>query len=288
MKIPDNTIKAAAQYFKDELNKKHTASELQQMLDITFSHYFGLSRIDISIFSNKRLSESDLLKIIYTVKGLKENKPLAYILGEWEFYGLSLKVNEYTLIPRPETEELVELIINENKHKDKLTIVDIGTGSGCIALALKKNLPNAEVNAWDISDDALNIAAKNAKLNDLTLYFKNIDIVKYSSQISTEKYDVIVSNPPYISIEEKKLMQENVLNYEPHLALFVQNDNPLLFYEMISDFALLSLSPLGKLYFEINEKYGAEVENLLKDKNFKNIHVMKDINEKDRMISCSV
>jgi release factor glutamine methyltransferase len=288
VKISDNTIQAVSQYFKEELNNIFTAPELEQMLYITLFHYFGLSRIDISINKNKRLSESDLLKVIYTIKGLKKKKPLAYILGEWEFYGISLKVNEHTLIPRPETEELVELIIKTNKHHSKLDILDIGTGSGCIALALKKHLPIAKVSAWEISEEALSIASENAKLNKLKLAIKKIDILGYKNYDIADKYDVIVSNPPYIIHEEKKIMQKNVLNYEPHLALFVEDSNPLLFYDVISDFALSNLKEQGKLYFELNEKYGVELKKLLKHKKFKNVNIVKDINEKDRIVCCNI
>lgn len=288
MKIRDNTIRSAANYFSKELSNLYAEPELQQLLHLTFLHYFGCSKIDFITNDKKLLSESELLKIIYTIKGLKKNKPLAYILGEWEFYGISLKVNEHTLIPRPETEELVQLIINENNHQKAIKILDIGTGSGCIALALKKHLPKATVSAWDISEEALKIATENAVKNNLAISFNQIDILKYTTTSSSEKYDVIVSNPPYISENEKSLMQENVLNYEPHLALFVENNNPLLFYNAIADFALKHLTTTGKLYFEINEKYGKEVKELIFAKGFCNSEIVEDINGKERMIKCSV
>ena len=252
MKIRDNTIRSAANYFSKELNNLYPEPELQQLLHLTFLHYFGCSKIDFITNDEKLLSESELLKIIYAVKGLKKNKPLAYILGEWEFYGISLKVNEHTLIPRPETEELVQLIINENKHQKSIKILDIGTGSGCIALALKKHLPNANVSAWDISEEVLKIASENAIKNSLTISFNQVDILSYKVTNFSEKYDVIVSNPPYVTKNEKSLMQENVVNYEPHLALFVENNNPLLFYNSISYFSFKHLTTNGKLYFEIN------------------------------------
>lgn len=288
MKIRDNTIRSAANYFSKELNNLYPESELQQLLHLTFLHYFGFSKIDFITNEKKLLSESDLLKIIYVVKGLKKNKPLAYILGEWEFYGISLKVNEHTLIPRPETEELVQLIINENKHQKFIKILDLGTGSGCIALALKKHLPNANVSAWDISEEALKIASENAIKNSLAISFNQVDILSYKVTNSSEKYDVIVSNPPYVTIDEKSLMKENVLNYEPHLALFVENNNPLLFYEAIADFAVQHLNEDGKLYFEINEKQGKEVKELLFSKGFCNPEIVEDMNGKERMIKCSL
>ncbi len=288
MKIRDNTIRSAANYFSKELNNLYPEPELQQLLHLTFLHYFGCSKIDFITNDEKLLSESELLKIIYAVKGLKKNKPLAYILGEWEFYGISLKVNEHTLIPRPETEELVQLIINENKHQKSIKILDIGTGSGCIALALKKHLPNANVSAWDISEEVLKIASENAIKNSLTISFNQVDILSYKVTNFSEKYDVIVSNPPYVTKNEKSLMQENVVNYEPHLALFVENNNPLLFYNAIADFALKHLTTNGKLYFEINEKQGKEVKKLLFAKGFCNTEIVEDMNGKERMIKCSL
>ena len=283
MKIPDNTLNSAANYFKDELNGLYGASELQQMLDIVFAHYFNINKVEMITNNSKLLSESDLLKVIYTVKALKKYKPLAYILGEWEFYGLSLKLNEHTLIPRPETEELVQLIIEDNPDKKNINILDIGTGSGCIALGIKKYMPDAQVYAWDVSQKALEVAIENAGKNNLKINFEEIDILK-EDLISPKKLHVIVSNPPYITQQEKTLMHENVLNYEPHLALFVEGHDPLIFYSTIADFALKCLMKRGKLYFEINENYGEEIKQLLTGKGFSEIEVIKDMNGKDRIV----
>lgn len=288
MKIQDNTINSAANYFRDELLNLYDTSELNLMLFIAFNHYFGIERVDLILNNTRLLSESDLLKIIYCVKGLKKNKPLAQILGEWEFYGMNLKVNEHTLIPRPETEELVQLIINENKEIKRFSILDIGTGSGCIALAIKQNLPHANIFAYDVSEEALEVASTNAKRNKLAITFNKVDILDWETQYSNDKFDIIVSNPPYITLKEKNLMAINVLNYEPHLALFVPNEDPLLFYRTIADFAIARLNKNGKLYFEINENYGNEVEQLLADKKFTNIEVIKDINGKDRMVKANL
>ena len=283
MKIPDNTIFSAVSYFREELLEHYDVSELDQMLFITFKHYFGLNRIDLSMDKDKLLSESDLLKIIYAVKALKKNKPLAQILGEWEFFDLRLNVNEHTLIPRPETEELVQLILDENKNARSL--LDIGTGTGCIALSLKKNIPDAEVSAYDVSIEALEIARSNSVLNKLEVSFKQLDILNWNEG-STSKYDVIVSNPPYITLKEKEVMNANVLDFEPHLALFVEDEEPLLFYEAIANYALNHLNKNGRLYFEINEHFGNEVKQLLIDKNYKNVNIVKDLNGKERIVSC--
>ncbi len=288
VKTIENTILSAANYFKDELIGSYDASELNQMLQITFFHYFNISRVDLTLKSNEKLPEEDFNKIVHVVSELKENKPLAYILGEWEFYGLSLKVNENTLIPRSETEELVQLIIDKHKDDEQLSILDIGTGTGCIPLALKKNLPKANVTAWDISKEALMVASANAKKNGIKVNFNEVDVLEWELQNISEKYDVIVSNPPYILNKERAMMNKNVLDYEPDIALFVDNDNPLLFYNAIANFSLHYLKEDGKLYFEINESYGSEVEALLADKKFKDIYIVKDMNKKDRIVECSL
>ena len=187
------------------------------------------------------------------------------------------------LIPRPETEELVEIILEENPSADN--ILDIGSGSGCIAISLKKNLPHATVSAMDISDEALLIAKENAILNHTLINFLQGDIlsIHFSSTEHTNNFDIIVSNPPYVRESEKNKMSKNVLDYEPHLALFVDNNNPLVFYDSIADFALKNLAENGKLYFEINEALGKDVKKLLVDKGFKNVEIKKDMCGKDRI-----
>ena len=212
---------------------------------------------------------------------LKLGKPIQYVLAESEFYGLKYKVNPSVLIPRPETEELVDLIIQQNKNSEK-SILDIGTGSGCIAIALQKNLSLSKVSAIDISEDAITLARENASLNQVEIAFFNDNALHLNSQIYP-LYDIIVSNPPYIANAEKKEMNHQVLNHEPHLALFVDDDNPLIFYDKISDFALTNLSPQGKLYFEINQTLGLATKKLLENKGF-SAEIIKDINGNDRII----
>lgn len=284
MKMPDNTIKAVITYVKSELHELYEAAELNSMLYIMLYKYFDITKKDILLGNEKRLSESELLQIIYTVKDLKKFKPLAYIIGEWEFFGLLFNVNEYTLIPRPETEELVQLIIEENKLL-KPIVLDIGTGSGCIAISLKKNLPGSKVFGYDISEDALTVAEKNASKNNVEVIFEEVDILNFKPD-SSLKFDVIVSNPPYIPMLDKNQMEKNVLEYEPHLALFVENDNPLLYYKSIAKFAKNHLTKNGKLYFEIHEKLGKEVKSMLETDGFLNIEIIQDINEKNRIIKC--
>jgi release factor glutamine methyltransferase len=226
---------------------------------------------------------------------LKKEKPIQYILGETEFYGLPFLVNVNTLIPRPETEELVEWIIKSTNYEiqsTKLRILDIGTGSGCIAISLAKNIPNAEVSAIDVSEKALATAKKNAEINKIVVNFINVDILKINDlaelptsnfQLPTQ-FDIIVSNPPYVRNLEKAEIKPNVLEYEPHLALFVEDTDALLFYRKIANLAKENLSENGQLFFEINQYLGKETVELLEDLGFKNIELKKDIYGNDRMI----
>ena len=284
MKMPDKTIKAVITYVRSELNEYYPASELNSMLYIMLDKFFDVSKKEVLIGNEKRLSESELLKIIYAVKDLKKHQPLAYIFGEWDFYGLLFIVNEHTLIPRPETEELVQLIIKENKLSNP-TMLDIGTGSGCIAISLKKNIPNSKVFAYDVSKEALAVAEQNANKNNVEVNFNEVDILNDKENL-TFRFDVIVSNPPYIPVKDKDSMDKNVLEYEPHLALFVENEQPLTFYNAIAEFAKKHLTNNGKLYFEIHEKLGDEVKNLLKIKGFTNVEIVDDMNGKNRMVKC--
>lgn len=288
MDSTNNTLKSACNYFRNELIDRLDDSELNQTLQIAFFHLFGWSRTDLVLNQEEQISETDFQKIVDLIAALKTNKPLAQIIGEWEFYGLSFKVNEHTLIPRPETEELVQLITEENEDAEGLNILDIGTGTGCIAISLKNELSFAKVSAFDISNEALKMAKENAKQNKLKITFKQFDILGWKNQRVDKKFDVIVSNPPYITDNEKELMHANVLEFEPDLALFVANDEPLLFYDAIAEFALSYLNEKGKLYFEINENFGQATKQLLIDKNFKNVILVKDMNGKDRIIKAIV
>ena len=230
------------------------------------------------------------------VSDLKIQKPIQYILGETEFYGLRFEVNENTLIPRQETEELVELIIENTKYEvgsTKLTVLDIGTGSGCIAISLANNILNAEVFAIDVSEKALATANKNAEINNVTVNFIHSDILKIddlkslctSNFVLPSFFDIIVSNPPYVRNLEKVEIKPNVLQYEPHLALFVEDSDALLFYRKIGELAKKSLTQNGKLYFEINQYLGKETVQLLEDLGFRNVELKKDIYGNNRIIS---
>lgn len=246
-------------------------------------HFYGYSKIDIALNPNLEIDNHGA--IIKALGQLKAGRPMQYILKKEYFYDLAFGVDENTLIPRPETEELVQLIINRTGNKT-VSLLDVGTGSGCIAISLKKNLPNAKVTALDVSDGALNVARKNAKSNVVEVDFMQVDILNEAQHPKLE-LDIIVSNPPYVLDKEKAEMRNNVLDFEPSLALFVDNDKPLLFYKAIADYATLNLKPLGVLYFEINEAFGIETKEMLEERGFSNVEIHQDIFGKDRMVSAS-
>ena len=203
------------------------------------------------------------------------------ILEETEFFGLPFFGNKNVLIPRPETEELVELILSENSGRS-IQILDIGTGSGAIAIALAKHMKDAKITAWDISFKALDVAVSNSKANSTDISFKRVDVL--GNYPTDQKFDIIVSNPPYVLESEKEDMNKNVLDYEPHSALFVPDNSPLLFYERITDIAKQLLNPNGKLYFEINQAKGPETKSMIEEKGLKNVSIIKDISENNRII----
>ena len=279
-----NNLNDALIYIKTELNNLYDKPEIQSFTNIIFQYLLSFSKIDILLKTDITLTNHTKIQIIKIVEQLKSYKPIQYILWETEFYELKFIVTPKVLIPRPETEELVKWIIDDATTNKNIDILDIGTGSGCIAIALAKNLLNAKMFAVEKYKDALAIATQNAKLNNVNINFINDDILSYKKSNFSNKFDVIVSNPPYVRELEKKLMNKNVLDYEPHSALFVSDNNALIFYDAIADFAIKHLKTKGKLYFEINEYLATQLVELLKKKSFKNIVVKKDINDKNRMI----
>lgn len=266
-----------------ELENLYPATEIKSFYYLIVEKLSSWSRTEIIANKNTVFSEQQHQTMLAFIKRLKNFEPIQYILGETEFYGLAFDVNASVLIPRPETEELVEWIQKENDSNTVLDILDIGTGSGCIAISLKNLFPNAKVEAYDVSENALEVAIANAKKNSLLVNFRLVDILNQAQQ-ANEKWDIIVSNPPYIPEQEKVEILPNVLNYEPHLALFVPNDSPLLFYSAIALFAIKNLKPKGKLYFEIHKDAGERCMELLSILGFENIELRKDISGNDRMI----
>ena len=245
----------------------------------------SLSKIDVILKSDFEVKSENQLFFKSAIQELKEEKPIQYIIGSTDFYGLSFKVTEATLIPRPETEELVDWIMKDHSDKNKLSILDIGTGSGCIPICLAKNLPKGSISTLDVSEEAIKVAQENAKMNEAVVEFINDDILTYSSD--SNKYDVIVSNPPYVRHLEKPEIKKNVLAYEPHLALFVEDSDPLIFYRKIAEFAIENLTNNGVLYFEINQYLGQETVNLVKSYGFTSVELRKDLSGNDRMLKAS-
>lgn len=304
-------IKDYKTLFKNELLPIYDESEIDSFFYILLEKIHKIRRIDLALNPAMVMDGIHLKLWKSIVSDLKLQKPIQYILGETEFYGLPFLVNENTLIPRPETEELVKWIIQSTKYEvrskkneiestkneigsKKETVLDIGTGSGCIAIALAKNIPGSEVYAIDISEKALETAKKNAEINNVKVNFIHGDILKINDlgQLSTTHFqlptffDIIVSNPPYVRNLEKAEISPNVLEYEPHLALFVDDTDALLFYRKIGELSKKNLSPKGKLYFEINQYLGKETFQLIEELGFKNVQLRKDIYGNERMISC--
>ncbi len=284
MKVKSNKISDILKYYTNFLIESFNENESKSLIRILFEEYTTYKSAELAINLDKAINESQLLKIHKAVKALKNNMPVQYIIGKASFYDIELFVDENVLIPRPETEELVEWILTDNSVDTKAKILDIGTGSGCIAVTLKKHLPEAKVAACDFSEKAIEIAKKNAENKNTDIDFHHWDILEVKN--FSAKYDIIVSNPPYVMEKEKSLMQMNVLDYEPDTALFVPDSDPLLYYKAIADFAIKNLNTNGRLYLEINENLGEETMSLLKNRGFTNVILKKDINGKDRMICC--
>lgn len=276
-----NTIRRLSQYALQELKDTYNPQEIQSICRIVFLDVLQYTKIDIHIRKNEILDESFVDKFFEIVRLLKIGHPLQYIIGETEFSGLKFGVNPSTLIPRPETEELV-LLARERLAAGK-KVLDIGTGSGCIAIALSAACPEAEVTGIDISPEAVETARANAVRNRVKAEFLIRDILHFETEV-WQQYDLIVSNPPYVRESEKQEMQRHVLDHEPHRALFVPDSDPLLFYRRIAEFGCRYLASGGFLYFEINEALGKETAALLENYNYWQVHVVKDLFDKDRFI----
>ena len=276
-------------FFNEALSAIYPKTEIDSFFFILMEKKLKLQRIDTVLKSDFLITEKNLIDLKNIVKRLQKEEPIQYIIGNTEFYGLPFLVDKNTLIPRTETEELVAWVLDEikvftNNKITELSILDIGTGTGCIPISLAKNLTSLNISAIDISPEALLIAKQNAILNKVIIEFIELDILGAKSL--PQEYDVIISNPPYVRELEKKEIKNNVLENEPHLALFVADENPLIFYNKIADLAKKQLSENGMLFFEINQYLGKETINMLVKKGFKNIQLKKDLFGNDRMIKC--
>ena len=301
MKMSSNLVRDCRKYYASELEKIYGSDEANALIMILLEHYFGIDRVKIAMDPELRLSESELLTLHFAVKELLKNKPIQYVIGETEFCGMRFFVEEGVLIPRPETEEMVQMIV---ARRDKAclvrtgcdvetdgrpSILDIGTGSGCIAISIAKLLKDSVVTAVDISEKALKVAKNNAEANGVNVIFIKDDILNPKNQELIEnQYDIIVSNPPYVCESEKSEMRANVLDYEPSSALFVSDNDPLIFYRKILEFAQKTLKPDGEIWFEINEKFGEETKDLCLEKGFEKVEIIKDFRGRDRILRASL
>lgn len=277
-------IKEYRNQFIQELTSIYDAGEAESFFYLILEEKQQLRRVDLALNPDLVFSEEEIVFWNSILEQLKKEIPIQYLLMKTSFYGLDFEVNENVLIPRPETEELVEWIIADNskiQRSNNLKILDIGTGSGCIAISLAKNIPNAQVYAIDVSEKALATAKRNAEINNVNVTFITQNILE--TEDLKQQFDIIVSNPPYVRNLEKEEIKKNVLENEPHLALFVEDNDVLIFYKKIAELSRKNLLPNGQLYFEINQYLGKEMIDLLEKENFKNIKLRKDIYGNDRM-----
>ncbi|MEI6596431.1 MAG: peptide chain release factor N(5)-glutamine methyltransferase [Bacteroidota bacterium] len=293
------SLRSYYQNFVNQLQTIYEVSEAESIANIVFEEILYIKKQHI-FFLDKQINDGEIEQLNFILGKLLKHEPVQYVLGIADFFGFRFKVDNNVLIPRRETEELVDLIIKDVRNTkpesgsqavNEINILDIGTGSGCIAISLKKNLPFAQLTAIDISKEAIKVASENAFLNKVSIDLIEADIL--NSQLSipiaigtNSQFNIIVSNPPYITVEEKNKMLKNVLEFEPHNALFITNNDPLQFYKAIADFAKKYLKENGKLYFEINESFGFEVKEMLEIKDFTQVEIIKDMQGKDRIVKC--
>ena len=276
------TIKELKDYSQSELDEIYPNEEIVSFFHLLTEAYLSKTRIDIALEPNANVTPNKVTIIKKALTLLKKEYPIQYIIGHSEFMGLTFEVNKHVLIPRPETEELINWILDSCLKNIGYKILDIGTGSGCIPISLFKFLPNSDIASMDVSSDALQVAQKNALNNRATINFILDDVLQLDDL--TQTYDIIVSNPPYVKESEKKQMQNNVLKYEPDLALYVSDDDPLVFYKHIANLAIIALEPNGSLFFEINQSQGKELCKILLELGFNDVELRKDIFGQDRMI----
>ncbi|MCD4697963.1 MAG: peptide chain release factor N(5)-glutamine methyltransferase [Bacteroidales bacterium] len=286
MEVRSNRIGDIRSFYRRKLCKVFEEKEADNMLFMVMMEFTGFSKAGILINHEQAVSESQLLQIQFAVKELLKSKPIQYVLGKTEFYGLPFIVNSKVLIPRPETEELVANVLEELKSSETPSVFDVGTGSGCIAITIKKKFPQTQVTAIDVSSFALEVAQKNATLNKTEINFEVCDFIDRKNWQDFEMFDIIVSNPPYVRVLEKAQMNKNVLEYEPDIALFVENNNPLVFYKGIAEFGQKHLNKGGMIFCEINQYLHNETGDLFQQHNYHNIKLIKDISDNFRILAC--
>ncbi|MBN3035017.1 MAG: peptide chain release factor N(5)-glutamine methyltransferase [Bacteroidales bacterium] len=287
MDVPSNKTDELRKHYVKRLEPLYGARESESLVAVLFRDLLGISRVDLVMFPGRTLKESDLLRLHFGVKSLLKSVPVQYVTGKAHFSDFELMVGPGVLIPRPETEEMVELIIREFGDRRGLTVADIGTGSGCIALALKKRLNNSEVFATDVSSEALAYARRNAWTYDLDIRFSLLDILDFTNHSLYPAADIIVSNPPYIPEEERETLPPNILFYEPARALFVPGRDPVVFYSALAHLASLKLKRGGTLFCELHERYGETAAGLMKSHGFTDVRIIRDMQGKNRILAAS-
>lgn len=288
MFVKVNTLAAIRDYFVSGLEDIYTSSEAIILFESTCEHFLGWSKLEQKTKLDARLSESELLDFHFTLKRLKTKEPIQYILESAPFFGLEFKVSNNVLIPRPETEELVDYVIKNSSINAR--IIDFGTGSGCIPVTIKHKRPDARVYAVDISNEALEIAKLNALSLNTEVKFDQFDILndKKLANSFPEQFDIIVSNPPYVRHSEKLKMEANVLAYEPHLALFVEDEDPLIFYRKIGEMGRNLLSKNGQIFFEINQYLATDTQSLIESLGYSEVSILSDINNNPRILHAKI
>jgi release factor glutamine methyltransferase len=282
MNYPSNRLSELKPVFRSQLEKIYATEEAENLINLMIKHHLGLTRVAQALHADVRLSESELLKFHFAMKRLLKSEPIQYVLGVTHFYGLPFEVNPAVLIPRPETEELVDTIIKRGFEKNR--ILDIGTGSGCIAVALKSKLPDCKIVGLDVSEEALSMAQKNARNNHVDVEFIRADLTEPKQLENLSIFDIIVSNPPYVTHDEKGQMSNNVLEWEPSTALFAPQSDPLFFYRKILEFCKTHLTENGHLFLEINENFGHELIALARGHSFTQVTLHQDFNGRDRFL----
>ena len=284
MFVPQNlkSMNRVSTYIRQSLQGLYPPQEVKNLTMMICCDILGYQAVDVYLGKDINLSESKQQELENILARMRKNEPIQYIRGVTDFYGMRFCVAQGVLIPRPETAELVELILRENP--DATTLLDIGTGSGCVAISLSRHLPEAKVTAWDVSGDALTIAQRNNELLGTSVAFEQHDVLTYEGEGA---FDVIVSNPPYVTEAERSGMDANVLEWEPELALFVPDDDPLRFYRRIALLGKTLLASGGKLYFEINQAYGGATACMLEEMGYRHIRVLKDLFGNDRIVTAN-
>lgn len=286
------TIRDAAWHIRTSIKSKYEDAELNKIAELILENITGIAHGKLNFYKDTVLHEVQHAKLNAYIRRLKQDEPVQYVLQEAWFYHLKLFVDKKVLIPRPETEELVEWVVKEvrSRHPENRTqhpglrILDIGTGSGCIAIALKKNVPFAEVWACDSSQEALQVARRNAKTHAIEINFIQMDFLDAAQRISLPTFDLLISNPPYIPLSDKKFIQPHVLNYEPHVALFAPKNDPLIFYKTIAYFAKQKLAQGGRIFVETHENLTQQVAVLFSFSGFRSVEIKKDMQGKERMV----